>query len=104
MRLNPFHPPRFWGHLGRAHFTARQYDDAIEAYNQLSPQDVTAHAFLAATHAYLDDDTAAARHRDAVLAAQPGFSAAEHIKTLHYKHGADRDHLRDGMIKAGLPA
>ncbi len=25
MRLNPFHPPRFWSHLGRAYFAARRY-------------------------------------------------------------------------------
>ncbi len=103
MRLNPFHPPRFWGHLGRAHFTARQYDEAVKAYNQLSSQDATAHAFLAAAHAYLDDDGAAAKHLDAVLSVQPGFSTAEHIDALHYKYDADRDHLRDGMTKAGLP-
>jgi adenylate cyclase len=103
MRLNPFHPPRFWGHLGRAHFTARQYDEAIKAYNQLSAPDAAARAFLVAAHAYLDDDGAAAKHRDAVLSAQPGFSTAEHIEALHYKYDADRDHLRDGMTKAGLP-
>lgn len=104
IRLNPFHPPRFLGHLGRAHFTARQYDEAIKAYNQLSAPDAAALAFLAASHAYLDDDAAAAKHRDALLKAQPDFSTAEHIESLHYKNQADRDHLRDGMIKAGLPA
>jgi adenylate cyclase len=103
MRPNPFHPPRFWGHLGRAHFTAQQYDEAIKAYNQLSAPDAAARAFLVAAHAYLDDDGAAAKHRDAVLSAQPGFSTAEHIEALHYKYDADRDHLRDGMTKAGLP-
>lgn len=49
MRLNPFHPPRFLGHLGRAHFTAQQYDEAIKAYNQLSAPDAAALAFLAAS-------------------------------------------------------
>ena len=29
MRLNPYHPERFWNHLGRAQFTARAYADAI---------------------------------------------------------------------------
>ena len=103
MRLNPFHPPRFWGHLGRAHFTARQYNEAIKAYSQLSVPDAAAQAFLAASHAYLDDVAGAAKHRDALLAAQPEFTAATHIATLHYKYDAERDHLREGMLKAGLP-
>ena len=31
MRLNPFHPARYWGHLGRAYFTAKRYAEATEA-------------------------------------------------------------------------
>ena len=30
MRLNPYHPERFWFHLARAQFVARRYADAIE--------------------------------------------------------------------------
>ena len=103
MRINPFHPPRFWGHLGRAHFTAQQYNETIKAYNQAGVPDATANAFLAAAHAYLDDG-AAVKYRDALLNTHPDFSTAEHINILHYKSQADRDHLRDGLIKAGLPA
>ncbi|MEX2035345.1 MAG: adenylate/guanylate cyclase domain-containing protein, partial [Xanthobacteraceae bacterium] len=33
MRLNPYHPERFWSHLGRAQFTARIYADAIQSYS-----------------------------------------------------------------------
>ena len=29
MRLTPYHPERFWGHLGRAYFVARRYGEAI---------------------------------------------------------------------------
>ena len=29
MRLNPYHPERFWSHLGRAQYTAKPYADAI---------------------------------------------------------------------------
>ena len=28
MRLNPYHPERFWSHLGRAYFAAKRYDEA----------------------------------------------------------------------------
>ena len=31
MRVNPYHPERFWNHLGRAHYTARQYSEAVAA-------------------------------------------------------------------------
>ena len=45
MRLNPHHPERFWSHLGKAHFTARQYGEAIEAFMHLSTTDYVHHAF-----------------------------------------------------------
>ncbi len=34
MRLNPYHPERFWSHLGRAQYTARAYAEAIESLQQ----------------------------------------------------------------------
>jgi adenylate cyclase len=36
MRLNPFHPERFWSHLARACFAARRYGEAIEALKCLN--------------------------------------------------------------------
>src|SRR4029077_3446605 len=56
MRLNPYHPERFWGHLGRAYFTGRHYPEAIEAFRKLSAPDYFQHAFLAGCHAELGDD------------------------------------------------
>ena len=35
MRLNPYHPERFWSHLGRAQYTARLYADAIQSFSKL---------------------------------------------------------------------
>ena len=32
MRLNPYHPERFWNHLGRAYYVARRYAEAVEAF------------------------------------------------------------------------
>ena len=36
MRLNPYHPGRFWGLLGRAYFPARRYDEAVEAFRHVN--------------------------------------------------------------------
>jgi adenylate cyclase len=102
MRLNPFHPERFWGHLGRAYFTARRYADAVEAFGHLSKPDLAHHAFLAAAHAQMGEVEAAAAHVSDVLRMAPGFSSARHVATLHYKEERDREHLREGLRKAGL--
>ena len=71
MRLNPYHPERFWSHLGRAYFVAGRYAEAIEAFSRITRPDHAHHAFLAAALAQLGDATAAAAHAAKVLQPQP---------------------------------
>jgi adenylate cyclase len=104
MRLNPYHPERFWNHLGRAHFVARRYGEAIEAFSHITTPDHLHHAFLAASHARLGDKAAAQRHSDQVLRREPGFTVEAYLQTLHYKQDADREHHRQALLAAGLPA
>jgi adenylate cyclase len=103
MRLNPYHPERYWNHLGRAQYTARAYADAIESFSRIARPDYSHHAFLAASSAQLGNKTAAAAHAREVIALEPSFATKKHLATLHYKDAADREHYREGLIKAGLP-
>lgn len=103
MRLNPYHPERFWNHLGRAYFVARRYAEAVESFGRLSKPDHTHHAFLAASLARLGDRIAAAAHAEAVLKAEPAFSTERYLETLHYRNEDDRRHHRDALLAAGLP-
>ncbi|MGH6896691.1 MAG: adenylate/guanylate cyclase domain-containing protein [Geminicoccaceae bacterium] len=102
MRLNPYHPERFWNHLGRAHYVAHSYPEAIEAFAHITSPDHTHHAFMAAASAQMGDDTAARAHARAVTKRQPGFSVEAYLATLHYKRESDRTHHQDGLLKAGL--
>jgi adenylate cyclase len=103
IRLNPYHPARFWSHLGRAQYTARKYADAIQSYSKLTAPDHTHHAFLAASSAQLGNATAATAHAREVLQREPAFTIARFLETLHYQHASDAEHLSEGLIKAGLP-
>jgi adenylate cyclase len=102
MRLNPHHPERFWSHLGKAHFTARQYAEAIEAFMHLSAMDCVQHAFLAASYGWLGDNTAAAAHFARIHALDPEFALETYLATLHYRQDADLQHHREGLLKAGF--
>jgi adenylate cyclase len=104
MRLNPYHPERFWNHLGRAYFVARRYPEAIESFKKIQALDHTHHAFLAAAYAQLGDDGVARSHAGNVLKLAPGFTIAQYMATMHYKQAADRQHHMDALLKAGLPA
>jgi adenylate cyclase len=102
MRLNPYHPERFWNHLGRAYYVAQRYAEAIEAFARITRPDHTHHAFMAAASAQIGDAAAARAHARQVIGLQPEFSVDAYLATLHYKRENDRAHHRDGLLKAGL--
>jgi adenylate cyclase len=104
MRLNPYHPERFWNHLGRACFCAEKYAEAAEAFSRITRPDHTHHAFLAATFAHMGNAVAASAHTAEVLKREPNFSVAVYLATLHYKREADRLRHQAGLLTAGLPA
>ncbi|WP_025034132.1 adenylate/guanylate cyclase domain-containing protein [Bradyrhizobium sp. DOA9] len=104
MRLNPYHPERFWSHLGRAYYCAEKYAEAVEAFSRITRPDYTHHAFLAATFAQMKNAIAAGAHAAEVLKREPGFSVAAYLATLHYKREPDRQRHEAGLIAAGLPA
>ena len=104
MRLNPHHPERFWNHLGRAHFVARDYREAIAAFRRISKPDQFHHAFLAAAHAMEGDAGSAKTHAEAVLSRDASFTVEKYLATLHYKRAEDVEHHREALLKAGLPA
>jgi adenylate cyclase len=103
MQLNPYHPERFWSHLGRAYFVARRYPEAVDAIKRIGKPDHTHFAFLAASAAQTGDAAAAQGYVREVQARAPDFSIGAYLKTLHYKHDADRAHHREALSKAGLP-
>lgn len=102
MRLNPHHPERFWSHLGKAHFAARQHVEAIDAFMHLSALDGAQHAFAAAAYAWLGDRANAAAHLERIEALEPGFALQNVLSTLHYARPADTLHLSDGLTQAGM--
>ncbi|QEX18583.1 guanylyl cyclase [Hypericibacter terrae] len=104
MRLNPYHPERFWNHLGRAYFVAHRYAEAVDAFKRITALDHTHHAFLAAAHAQMGNQAEMRSHAGDVLSLKPDFTVESYLPTVHYKRPEDRDHHRASLLKAGLPA
>ena len=104
MRLNPYHPERFWFHLARAQFAARHYADAIESLGHITSPDAMHCALIAACNAQLGNTAHAAVHAAEVLKRLPGFTIREHcLPILHYRREADLAHHVESLRKAGLP-
>jgi len=104
MRLNPFHPERFWFHLARAQFVARQYAEAIESLRHITTPDTLHHALFAACHAQLGNAIDASARVAEVLRRVPGFTTREHcLPVLHYGRDSDLAHHCEALRKAGSP-
>jgi len=103
MRLDP-HAARTRAHLlGRALYALRNYAEAAEAYQQIMQMRWAHHADLAACHAQLGQQDQARLHAAEVLRLNPGFSSLAYLGNLSYQRAEDRDHVREGLDKAGLP-
>ena len=104
MRLNPYHPERFWFHLARAQFVASCYAEAIASLRHITAPDSLHHALIAACHAQLGNTADAVAHTAEVLKRVPGFTIREHcLPILHYRRESDLAHHRESLRKAGLP-
>ncbi|HEX6102014.1 MAG TPA: adenylate/guanylate cyclase domain-containing protein [Alphaproteobacteria bacterium] len=103
MRLNPYHPERFWSHLARSYFLAGRYGEAVEALHRISTLDVNQRALLVAALAQLDSEESARVQMASLLECDPAFRISAHTKSLYFMQETDRAHYRDALRKAGLP-
>jgi adenylate cyclase len=96
-------PTWYWHMLGYAHFVAHKYEEAIAAYSRSSTMPFWVQAYLAACYALTDRVDQAREFAANVLRLAPDFSSTRLAGKEPFKRPADRDHLLDGLRKAGLP-
>ena len=101
IRLDPY--LKFgWGTLAICLYVLRRYEEALAANRKLgrekSPWLMAREAACLAQLGRLDEARAQAAE---VLRRKPGFSVRAEMP--HYKYPADAEHLREGLLKAGLP-
>ncbi len=102
-RLDPHAAHKRAHLLGRALYGSRQYGDAIEAYKQISSPQYGHLAEWAASYAQMGRDVEAREQATAVRRINPDFSIESYLQKLSYKEPTDRNHLKEGLVKAGLP-
>ena len=114
-RLNPFHPEYYDWYRGLALFSAREYELAVKSINEIINLDRWHHAYLAASHAYLDQfDEAKSQMMvfvNAIQQEQSTCGSTSNSVTLasvseranRYRMPSDRAHFLDGLRRAGLP-
>ncbi len=104
MELNPHHPAWYATNLGLACYCSGAYADGAAVYASVAEPQIGVIAGLAACRAQLGDLDGAAAARVALLAAAPAFSARYFVESRPFKFGQDREHMLDGLRKAGFAA
>ena len=92
--------------LAYSHYLSHQYEASVEWGREslrLLDDYLQAHIALAAAYAQLGRSTEGQSNVDAILDARPDFSRARYRSHVVYTLDEDRDHILDGLIKAGLP-
>ena len=103
-RLDPFfNPSWYWGELSTVYFNARRYDDAIACMRRSTTLSYWKQPWLAASYAMAGKLDLARDCVAALLHRIPAFSAARFLAKEPLLRLEDRQHLAEGMRKAGLP-
>jgi adenylate cyclase len=104
VRLNPLHP-RWYEVHGIALYSLRRFAEAAQAFKQMTLSTSWSNARLAACYAQLERTAEAQAAVAEVLRLQPDFSTAEYMRrSVLLERAEDQELLREGLIKAGLPA
>lgn len=92
--------------LAFSHYLESNYEAALRwglRSQSLVDDYLQVHLILAATYAQLQRTDEGNRHVEFVLAARPDFSCAKFRSRLLFVLDDDRDHIVEGLMKAGLP-
>jgi adenylate cyclase len=103
MHLDPLGATSFAHLLGRALLAQHQYQEALQAYQQISRPRYSHHADMAACHAHLGDNASASHHAAEALRLKENFTINGYLANLPYRDDADLEHHREGLHLAGLP-
>ncbi|UCG67365.1 MAG: tetratricopeptide repeat protein, partial [Deltaproteobacteria bacterium] len=105
IRLDPIPWSGYYQSLTNAYCLAGQYEEAITAGRKavrLEPNNLIAHAFLAAAYSLHGREEEAHIEAGEVLRIDPKFSVEHWAKTMPYKNEADRELTINALRKAGL--
>ena len=97
-------PAFYWEARGEILFQLRRYDEAIATFGKLDRGHYFwVRAFVIAALAQVGRVPEARRQLAALLADQPGITIARVLRAVAYKDDKMRDHLVEGLRKAGMP-
>ena len=105
VRLNPLYPTWYTAPFGIALYSLRRFAEAAQAFKRMPRPSSWSNARLAACHAQLEQPAEAQAAVAEVMRLRPDFSIAVFMReSVLLEHAEDQELLREGLIRAGLPA
>jgi tetratricopeptide (TPR) repeat protein len=103
-RLNPYHPTWYHHSHGIALYSLKRFEEAAQAFSHLPNPGAWRRARLAACYAQQGKGAEAQAEVTALLRLRPNFSTETFLREgVLLERAEDRELLREGLRKAGLP-
>ncbi len=100
MKLNPYHPQRYWTHLARPLFHVGNYREALEALDNIARLRLDDHVFRVACATRSGDDALQEHAVTELLESHPDFDVGNFARSLPYQREQDRQQLVDAFCQA----
>jgi adenylate cyclase len=104
LRLNPYHPQRYWTHLARALLHLERFDEALSVFGKIGRPRMDDLAYSVVASIRIGERSNIDRTVNALVIAFPGFDAASFVDGLPYERAQDRDLVLCALEAADLRA
>jgi TolB-like protein len=104
LRLNPYHPQRYWTHLARALLHLERFGEALSVFSQIGRPRVDDLAYSVAASMRIGERSNIERTFNALIIAFPNFNAASFVDSLPYERAQDKDLVLCALEAADLRA
>jgi TolB-like protein/DNA-binding SARP family transcriptional activator len=98
IRLNPYHPQRYWTHLARALFHQRRYGEALSVLDQIGRPRIDDLAYSLAASVHFGEPARVERNRNSLHLARQGFDEKVFVDSLPYERVEDRELILDALL------
>jgi adenylate cyclase len=100
LRLNPYHPQRYWTHLARALLHLERFDEALSVFGQIGRPRIDDLAYSVVASIHIGEPANIERTINALLIAFPEFDAVSFSGGLPYERAKDRDLVLGALLEA----
>jgi TolB-like protein/class 3 adenylate cyclase/Flp pilus assembly protein TadD len=103
VRLNPFQPIWYCSRRAVLFYSLKRYAEAAQEFKQIPNPGAWSRTRLAACYGQLGRKAEAEAQIAAALREEPGYTISGYMRDVLLERSEDREHLREGLVKAGLP-